>query len=259
MNSSRLIFSLLTVSMLTACITETTGRSQTSGTRAEASDLNAQLGSEYLRKGDWLAAQAKLEKSVEQDPDNIIAQRLLGFAYENLGDYEGAERHYRRAVSLAPHDPEALNGLAVFLCRDENSVDEAMKYFNRALSVPLSKAFSNKAAIYTNAGVCMKRRDLALAEDYLRKALAVNQNYAEALLQITDVTYQLGNYLQSRAFLQRHLTVAAPSPDALWLGVRVENALGDFKAADTYGNQLRAMFPESVETRQLLEQLSDTG
>jgi hypothetical protein len=35
--------------------------------------------------------------------------------------------------------------------------------------------------------------------------------------------------------------------------------MGDFKAADKFGNQLRVTFPESVETRQLLEQIRDAG
>jgi type IV pilus assembly protein PilF len=244
---------------LTACVTETTGRLPTEAKPVEAADLNVQLGISYLRKGDWQSARIKLEKAIEQDPDNAMAHRALGFVYENLDDVDGAEQQYRRAVALNSGDPDALNSLAVFLCKDERGRNEAMKLFDRALSIPLSKAFSNKAMLYTNAGVCMKERDLTGAEDYLRAALAVDPQFSEALLQLADVAYRRGNYLQSRAFLERHLAVAAPSPAALWLGVRVENAMDNFQAADQYGNQLRVSFPESVETRQLLEQLRDTG
>jgi type IV pilus assembly protein PilF len=244
---------------LTACVTETTGRVAADEQPEEAADLNVQLGIGYLRQGDWQSARVKLEKAVEQDSGNAVAHRALGLVYENLDDIDGAERHYRRAVALTPDDPDALNSLAVFLCKDERGRDEALQIFDRALSIPMSKAFSNKAMLYTNAGVCMKERDLTGAEDYLRAALAVDPQFSEALLQLADVAYRRGNYLQSRAFLERHLAVAAPSPAALWLGVRVENAMDNFQAADQYGNQLRVSFPESVETRQLLEQLRDTG
>jgi len=259
MKSFSFTVTVLSLLAMTACITETTGRIQPSEQPGEAAILNVQLGIGYLRQGDWQSARVKLERAAAQDPDNVVAHRALGLVYEKLGDIEGAERHYRRSVSLAPKDPEALNGLAVFLCGDEGQRDEAMDLFDLALSIPLSKAYSNKAMLYTNAGVCLKGLDLERSEDYLRAALAVDPQFGDALLQIADVSYKRGNYLQSRAFLQRHLAVAAPSPGALWLGVRIENAMDDFTAADQFGNQLRVTFPESVETRQLLEQLRDTG
>jgi type IV pilus assembly protein PilF len=244
---------------LTACVTETTGRVLNEENPEEAADLNVQLGIGYLRQGDWQSARVKLEKATEQDPENAVAHRALGLVYENLDDIDGAERHYRRAVSLTPNDPDALNSLAVFLCKDASRREEALKIFDQALSIPLSETYSNKAMIYTNAGVCMKGLDLAKAEDYMRAALAVDPQYSDALLQLADVAYRRGNFLQSRAFLERHMSVSAPSPGALWLGVRVENAMNNFRAADQYGNQLRVSFPESVETRQLLEQLRETG
>lgn len=259
MKSFRFAVAVLGLLAMTACITETTGRIKPAEQSEEAADLNVQLGIGYLRQGDWQSARVKLEKAAEQDPGNIVAHRALGLVYENLGDTEGAERHYRRAVTLGPQNPDALNSLAVFLCGDEGGRDEALDLFDRALSIPLSKVFANKAMLYTNAGVCMKGYNLERSEDYLRAALAADPQFADALLQVADVSYQRGNYLQSRAFLQRHLAVAALSPSALWLGVRVEKSMGDFKAADEFGNQLRKAFPESVETRLLLEQLRDAG
>lgn len=252
------VLSFLTI-MLAACVSETTGFSIPAERPQEAAELNMQLGVAYLRQGDWQSARIKLEKSVAQDPDSAVAHRALGFVYQKLGDIPGAERHYRRSIALAPKDPDALNNLAVFLCRDDDGRDAALDLFDRALSIPLSTAFSNKAMLYTNAGVCMKGLDLARSEDYLREALAADPQFADALLQIADVTFQRGNGLQSRAFLQRHFDVAALSPSALWLGVRIESALGDFRASDAFGNQLRMTFPESIETRQWLEQLRDAG
>ena len=126
-------------------------------------------------------------------------------------------------------------------------------------AVPISTQFSDKTVLYTNAGVCMKRVDLAVAEDYLRQALSSDPRNAEALLQIADVAFQRGNYLQARAFLERHLDVSPKAPASLWLGYQVETAMNDFGAADVYGSELRARFPESVETRLLLEKLRESG
>ena len=152
-----------------------------------------------------------------------------------------------------------MNALAVYLCRDDESTTEALKLFDRALTVPVSQTYSNKAMLNTNAGVCAKRRDLERAENYLRAALATDPNFADALIQLADVAYQRNNYLQSRAFLERYMTVAAVSPAVLWLGRRVESAMGNEAGAEQYGQRLLEDFPESVETRLLLEQKRDAG
>ena len=259
---NRLIKSLVLISslmLLAACVTETTGRQQSVENTEEAAILNYQLGVNYLNNADWQRARVKLEKSIEQDSDNALAYTALGLAYQNLGDKDAAERNYRSGVALQPKNPQALGLLAVFLCGDPDSHTEALKLFDRALAVPLSETDSNKASLYTNAGVCIKMTDLAKAENYFRAALSSDPQYAGALIQMADVTFKRENPLQARAFLQRYLTVAPVSPEALWLGYEIEQNLGDFRAADKYGLQLRQEFPESVETRQLLDQLRDAG
>jgi len=245
--------------VLGGCVTETTGRTQPKEQPGEASDLNVQLGVGYLRQGDLQSAQEKLDKAIELNPDNVTAHRVLGLVYERLGDLDGADRYYRRAVSLAPKDPEALNSLAVFLCRSDATHKEALEVFNRAIAVPQSTQFSNKAMLNTNAGVCAESRDLALAEEYLRRALAFDNRYPAALLEIGDVSFQRHNYLQARAFLQRYSAVAPVSPSVLWLNYQVETALGDTRAAAGYAHDLREQFPESVEMRLLLESERDAG
>ena len=101
--------------------------------------------------------------------------------------------------------------------------------------------------------------DLALAENYLRAALNFDGQFPDALLQLADVAFQRGNYLQARAFLQRHSAVARPTPAALWLSFQVETAMGDLNAADEHARSLRDDFPESVETRLLLERSRNAG
>ncbi|MFQ5633904.1 MAG: type IV pilus biogenesis/stability protein PilW [Gammaproteobacteria bacterium] len=251
-----IVLSLLT----SACVTEqTAGRVQPQEQPEEAAALNVQLGVGYLRQGDLQSAQAKLEKAVELDSDNVPAQRFLGLVYERLGDSRGAEKHYRRAVALAPGDPDALNSLGIYLCRDDDTRTEALKTFDRAIAVPQTRYFSNKAMLNTNAGVCAKSTDLELAENYLRTALAFDSRFPDALLQLGDVAFQRENYLQARAFLQRYTTVAEVSPAVLWLGFQVETAMGDVKAAEEFARTLRDDFPAAVETRLLLERERDAG
>jgi type IV pilus assembly protein PilF len=179
--------------------------------------------------------------------------------YERLGDAEIAEKSYRRALAKDSRNPDALNSLAVFMCHSDPGRPEALDLFNRALQIPQSETFSNKAMLNTNAGVCVKPVDLPLAEDYLRAALRTEPDFAVALVQLADVAYQLGNYLQSRAFLERYMSQDKISPQVLWLGVRIEAAMGDVSASNEYGRRLKEEFPASVEARLLMEQERDAG
>ena len=81
----------------------------------------------------------------------------------------------------------------------------------------------------------------------------------DALLQLADVAFLRGNFLQSRAFVERFFAATDANSQALWIGYRVENELGDVATANGYANQLLQNFPESVETRLLLEQRRNAG
>jgi type IV pilus assembly protein PilF len=225
----------------------------------DAAQYNMELGIGYLRQGNLEAAKEKLLKAIDHDPGLATAHTALGLVYERLEDLPGAERQYRRAVSISPDDPDALNSLGVFLCARRNRSVEGLDFLDRALAVPLSRMPANRAMLNTNAGICAKPVDLPRAEAYLRTALSLDATYPEALLQLADVTFSQGNALQARAFLERHVAAAGASPAALWLGVRVEKSLKDNAAAGRYAQQLKEQFPESVETRQLLEQERGRG
>lgn len=247
---------VLVAMVLAGCVSTST-RPEMEVSDKDAAQYNMQLGVSYLRKGELQTAQAKLEKAIEQDPSLAAAHAALGLVFERLGDSAGAERQYRRAVSADPDDPNALNSLAVFLCSTKQDAREALVYFDRALEVQLTRAMYNRAMVYTNAGTCAKSLDPARAEQYLRAALNADANYREVLFQLADVTYVLGNQLQSRAFIERYLASGSPTPAALWLGVRIEKALGQEAEARKYGERLKREFPQSAETTLLLEDRSD--
>ena len=243
---------ILAALVLAACVT-TSSHPKPPASDKEAAQFNMQLGVSYLRQGELKTAQAKLEKALSQDSSLATAYSALGLVFERLGDNAGAEKNYRQAVSLEPSNPDTLNALAVFLCQRKLEPTEALRLFDKALAVPLSKADANRAMLNANAGLCAKRVDLGRAEEYLRAALVADPSYTDALVQLADVSFSRGNYLQSRAFLDRYLAAGRATPDALWLGVRIEKAQGNAAAAQGYASRLKAQFPEAEETRLLLE------
>ena len=106
----------------------------------------------------------------------------------------------------------------------------------------------------TNAGICAyKNNRVSDAENYFRRALAMQENNPVALLQMSQLSYDQDNVLSARGYLQRYLAIARHTPASLWLGIRIERELGDKDTLSSYKLALRNNFPNSREA-DLLDQ-----
>jgi type IV pilus assembly protein PilF len=233
---------------LTAC---STNPADSDGARARRiADTNIQLGIAYMREGDFDTALVKLQKALEANPDSATAHGTLAILYENIGENDLAEKHFRTALRISPEDPQTHNNYGQYLCR-HGKYPEALEQLKIAASDPL---YPGIAASLTNAGICAGSiPDARQAEEYFRKALEHDQNYAYALLQMADLMFTQGNNLAARAYIQRFDGVSKPSAESLWLGVRIENALGDMSAAGDYALKLKNNFPNTKEAVSLRE------
>lgn len=245
------IVALLLMLALAACVTEKP-EGWTGDRKAdpeEAARVNSALGNRYMRGGQLELARDKLETAVKFDPELAEARANLAFVYQRLGRADEARKHYRKAVSLAPNNPNYRNAYGVFLCAQGDG-DTALQQFDAALDVP---GYRLREVTLTNAGVCHRKlNQLDAAEQAFRNALRNNNNYPDALAQMAVLAFDRRDYLTARAFVQRYDAAAAMSPGVLWVAVRTERALGDRAAADEYAAQLKQNFPGSDETYQLL-------
>jgi type IV pilus assembly protein PilF len=242
----RLFATLSVVGLLAACATTPPQGSQVSD--QDAARYNVQLGMNYMQRGDLEAARDKLERAVQQDPSLPAAHAALGILYERAGDAGRARDHLRRATRLAPDDPNMQNSFGGFLCR-HGERREGIRHFELAAG---NAYYRTPEVAWTNAGVCARGiPDLEAAEAYFRRALEANRTYAEALVQMADLSIDTQRALQARAFLQRYEAVAAATPYSLRLGYQIEMAAGDVDAAAGYATRLRREFPDSPEARRM--------
>lgn len=217
----------------------------------QAAEINTQLALEYLRQGKLEAAQEKIDKSLKQNPHTAETQMAAGFVYDRLGDHKKALAYFDQAAKLGKDNPDVINNVAVFLCRNGDR-KRGEEYFLKAATSPLYKT---PAVAYTNAGRCAREDSRPKdAEQYFRKALTFQADQPDALLQLAEVTHELGNNMQSRAFLQRYLAVAPATASTLLLGNRVERALGARDQAADYANRLLRDFPTSDEAATLQQE-----
>jgi type IV pilus assembly protein PilF len=234
--------------LATGCVTSDPQKAKPQPERA--SEINLELGVDYLRKGNLAQAKEKIDRALDQNPHNAKAHATAGLLYDRLGQTDKADSHFARAVSLDGQDPDIRNNYAVFLCQ-KGRFEKGEKMALDAAQNPLYKtpevAWVNAANCARNAG------DVQRAEKHLRAAVAARPKFAPALLQLAEVEYELKQYVPARAFLERYQSVGRSDPSTLWLGVRIERSLGNQPAAQHYAQRLKSEYPNSAQTKELLE------
>ncbi|MFI4905654.1 MAG: type IV pilus biogenesis/stability protein PilW [Steroidobacteraceae bacterium] len=241
---------------LSACAS--TGDSNGSGVgRSEAAArINLQLGVGYLQEGNLPIAKEKLERARRQDPHNPEIHGAMAWLDERLGKDKEADKEFRTALELAPHDPAMLNNYAVFLCSHERA-DEGVRYFEQAATNPL---YRTPWAAYTNAGVCLRaaHRDADAAQRFAR-ALRSNPAYSEAVFQASDLDFQQQKLADARFRIDVFMLTNPATPDLLLLAYRIAQVQKDATAQQRYAIRLSKEFPNSDQAHALAASKIDPG
>lgn len=214
-------------------------------------DTNIQLGAGYLQQGQMDAAKQNLDKALELAPDDPQANNVMALLLWRLRDYDAAERHFQRALASKAGgiNPDIQHNYGAYLY-DRGRCDEALTWFDRAIANP---QYATPELANYNAGRCaLKKSDRAAAERYFRAALALNPNFAPALLVMARLSFDAGNALSARGFLERYSKLGPETAESLWLGVRVERALKNRNAEANYAVRLRGKYPDAPETQEYL-------
>jgi len=229
-------------------------RTQQAYDRQEIAEANLNLGIAYMQQGQYQQALDKLNRARIAQPNYSPTYNALGVLYQRLGEHEEAEKYYKHAIKLDPMDSNAFNNYGQFLCQS-GRVDDAENAFMESAGNPL---YPTPEIAITNAGICaLNHGRTDVAEDYFKKALVKNSRFSPALIQMAELTYKRGEYLQARGLLNSYLMDNRHNSKTLWLGIRIERELGDKNALSSYTMLLRNQFAGSKEA-ELLKQ-SETG
>lgn len=246
------VLRFISLSLLVALVGCSTTTEREGVDKREAAEANADLGLRYMLQGNNELALSKLKRALEYDSRYAPAHHYLAELYNRLDRPEDADEHYRDAVYYHKGDDSSslFNNYGAFLC-GQGRVEEGEKQFLRVLDNPV---YQRPDLVYENLGLCLEGKpDLDSAEEYLRKALELNPRLPKALLAMSRISFSRENHLSARAYLQRYLAVARPTPESLWLGIRIERVLGDKDALASYGLLLKGRYPDAPETKLYLE------
>ncbi|NOY73884.1 MAG: type IV pilus biogenesis/stability protein PilW [Gammaproteobacteria bacterium] len=220
--------------------------------KAELAQLYANMGLEYLRNKKYEAAENRLLKSIESNPDYAPAHHYLAQVYSRLDNMQQAQRHYDRALELDATDPFLQNNYAVFLC-NTGKIDDAEQWF---LKLSENVNYSVPHLLFENLGNCVYRgtspAQQIRAESYFKRALAYNPKLKVSLSRMAEINFKKGDYFKARAYLERFMAFETYTPEMLLLGVKTEKQLGDHKMMEYYKDLLSERFGRSMQAKEAL-------
>jgi type IV pilus assembly protein PilF len=253
MQSLKGIFHWLSIALLCAlplaCATDTSNEPP-GGTASQLASVSTQLGLGYLGNGQVNLAWERLDKALRADPHYATAHNGMALVYDRMNEPEKAEEHFKRAIALDPSDSAAQTNYGAFLC-EHGRIDEGEAYLMRAVKNPL---YTKSAMAYSNAGLCLLRvDDQSGARIYFRAALRADPRFPVALVNMAQISFDDQAFMAARGYMQRYEEVRDHDSRSLWLSIRIEEMLGNKDAVSSFAMLLKANYPDSPETRVLLE------
>ena len=210
--------------------------------------VHTELASAYYQRGNMGVALEELRIAAAADPSYATAHGMFGLVYMELRELPLAEQSFERALRLSPSDGDINHNYGWFLCQTKREPD-SIKYFLQAIRNPL---YPTPWRSYTAAGLCnMRTNNLKDAEEFFQRALRLEPDEPEALLNLGQIRYKQGNMDEARRLVSRYNKLLDPSAESLWLALRIERKLGQRVAERSYANQLRRRYPTSAEYQAL--------
>lgn len=209
---------------------------------------HTELASQYFQARNMAVALEEIGIAIDADPSYAPIYSVRGLIQMYLLENDAADENFRKALGLAPSDPEINNNYGWFLCQTGRE-RESFSYFMAAVKNTL---YLTPEKSLINAGLCaVKINDLNAAEQYYQKAVALGRNNQAAYLPLAQLEFRKGDLLEARHYLAEFHRVSVPSAESLWLGIRVERKLENRSAESDLASQLRRRFPDSKEARDL--------
>ena len=242
----RFIGVALVLTVLQACAL---GNSKSDEKSGNAAQFNAQLGAQYLQRGELDQAREKLRKALDQDESNALAHVTYAQLQARVSEPASASVHFKRALALEPDEPEHFNKYGIFLCQQQK-FDEAKKQFRAAAN---NAYYRTPEFALDNAGLCMLDADrLNEAEEFLREALRTNPQFANAYLHMAELMHRRERLTVADAYYQRYTAYGKESAKSLWLGLKIKRDNGQLKTAENFAGRLLNQFPASREAGEYL-------
>ena len=232
--------------IFTGCVSQQQQEKDTENLKARAR-AHTDLGAVYYQQRKLEIALEEFTEASRIDPNFAMAYNGLGLVHSALGQNDIADANFRKSIQLEPNNSESHNNYGSFLC-SKGRYDDSIKEFLAAVRNPL---YGTPALAYANAGICsIRKKDTVNGEAYLKKALQIDPLMNGAAYQLALLQFNRKDPIAAKASLQNAM-LTQPTPEMLWLAIRIERAIGAKDAEASYALQLRRQYPDSEQAKLL--------
>lgn len=247
----RRLMCMACVAILAGCVAPQPDLTVDTGTAAgeqgeprNRAKLHTELAALYFSRRNMAVALEELRIALASDPTYAPTHGMFGLVYMELRENKLAEQSFQNGLRLSPQDPDLNHNYAWFLCQTGREA-ESIKYFQSALRNPL---YTTPWRSHSAAGTCsMRMGQVKDAEEFFVRALREDPNELASLLQLGRIRYQQSRFEDARKLVAQFNKIVEPTPESLWLALRIERKLGQRVAEASFANQLRRRHPGSQE------------
>jgi type IV pilus assembly protein PilF len=206
--------------------------------------MRLQLAAGYFEQGQTKVALDEVKQALVIDPTYPDAYNVRGLIYMRLNDMRLAEESFLQALSVSPNDANVLHNYGWMLCQ-QTKYPESINAFSRALGNP---TYVGRAKTLLTKGLCEARAGQVLeAEHSLSKSYELDAGNPVTGYNLASLIYKRGDYRKALFYIRRLNNSELANAESFWLGIKIENRLGNREAREQLGRQLRNRFPNSRE------------
>lgn len=211
---------------------------------ARAVQVRLELASEYLRVGRLDVAMQEVNHVLSINPNALEAYTIRGLIHAEQRNFQAADADYARVLRARGSDPDVLHNYGWILCQQAR-YDEGIGYLQRALAVP---GFATSARTLMAKGLCQQSAGrTAEAKATLERAYFVDPNNPIVAYNLALLLYGAGQVVEAQRYLRPLNASDLANAETLWLGIKVESAMGNQLKLRELGGVLARRFPHSRE------------
>lgn len=148
---SRFLTACIALIGLSACVSSPP---QNDFSRSEAVKARVNLALAYLEQQDLPKAKENIDKALAHDERDYLPHSVLAYYYQQVKQYEQAEKSYQTALKLSNAQPDVLNNYGTFLCK-QGKFEAALSQFEKVLTNPAR--YYHQADTLENMALCAKQ------------------------------------------------------------------------------------------------------
>ena len=251
---------LLVSSMLSSCVTATTGgfMADASEERTAADYIQLVLG--YFDNNDMPGGRRHVNNALDIDNRITDCYIFLAMVFQSEGDLDLADSNFLRAINLDQDNSRARYNYSAMLFSQEH-FRESYEQLERVAS---DASYKGRSLVFEGLGRSALR--LGRQEDAkaaFQRALQLNENLFIAPLELALVYFDQQDYPLARQYYQNYLTTIAflqlpHTPRALLASNKIEGYFQNVEFVENFSLVLTTRYPTSPEF-QTFQRLSDAS